>query len=87
MFSIKLKDSYFQIPIHQDSCPFLWFALQGKVYQFLALCFGLSIVPQVFTPVSALVSEWANRRGTHLLRYLDDWLVVVESVPLLLQHL
>ena len=35
--------------------------------------------------VFALVSEWAHQRGIRLLRYLDDWLVIVQSVPLL-QH-
>ena len=30
-----------QVPIHQDSCRFLRFIADGKVYQFQALCFGL----------------------------------------------
>ena len=53
--------------------------LEGTVYQFKALCFGLSTAPQVFTRVFAAVSAWAHSRGIRLLRYLDDWLVLSSS--------
>ena len=39
-----------------------------------------------FTRVFALVLEWDHWHGIRLLRYLNDWLMIVESVPLLLQH-
>ena len=86
MFLIDLKDAYFQIPIHLDSRLYLRFCLGSCVYQFLALCFGLSTAMQVFAGVFAMISEWAHRRGVRLLRYLDDWLVVAVSLPLLLRH-
>ena len=70
--SIDLKDTYFQIPIHQSSRKLLWFMSEGTVYQFKALCFGLSTAPQVFTSVFAAVSAWAHSHGIRLLRYLDD---------------
>ena len=47
----------------------------GTVYQFKALCFGLSTTPQVLTRVFAAVSAWAHSHGISLLWYLDDWLV------------
>ena len=34
----------------------------------------------------SLILEWIHRRGIQLLCYLGDWLVIAESVPLLLQH-
>ena len=46
------------------------------VYQFRALCFGLSTAPQAFTRVMAPVSLIMHRHGFRLLRYLDDWLVL-----------
>ena len=52
---------------------------EGTVYQFRALCFGLSTAPQVFTRVFAVVSAWAHSHGIRLLRYLDDWLVLSSS--------
>ena len=77
--SLDLKDAYFQIPIHGSSRKLLRFMSEGTVYQFKALCFGLSTAPQVFTKVFAAVSAWAHYRGIRLLRYLDDWLVLASS--------
>ena len=44
--SLDLKDAYFQIPIHGSSRKLLRFMSEGTVYQFKALCFGLSTAPQ-----------------------------------------
>ena len=77
--SLDLKDAYFQIPIHRSSRKLLRFMSEGTVYQFQALCFGLSTAPQVFTRVFAVVSAWALSHGIRLLRYLDDWLVLSSS--------
>ena len=77
--SLDLKDAHFQIPIHGSSRKLLRFMSEGTVYQFKALCFGLSTAPQVFTRVFAAVSAWAHSRGIRLLRYLDDWLVLSSS--------
>ena len=49
LFSIDLKDSYFQIPVHLESRPYLRLCLKRQAYQFCALCFGLFMAPQVFT--------------------------------------
>ena len=59
MFSVDLQDAYFQVPVHQESHLYLRFCVERCVYQFKALCFGLSTAPQVFTRVFVLVSEWA----------------------------
>ena len=77
--SLDLKDAYFQILIHPSSRKLLRFTSEGTVYQFRALCFGLSTAPQVFTRVFAVVSVWARSHGIRLLRYLDDWLVLSSS--------
>ena len=77
--SLDLKDAYFQIPIHQSSRKLLRFTSEGTVYQFRALCFGLSTAPQVFTRVFAAVSAWSHTHGIRLLRYLDGWLIFASS--------
>ena len=76
--SLDLKDAYFQILIHRSSRKLLRFTSEGTVYQFQALCFGLSTAPQVFTR-DPVVSAWAHSHGIRLLRYLDDWLVLSSS--------
>ena len=72
-------DAYFQIPIHRSSRKLLRFTLEGTVYQFRDLYFGLSTAPQVFTRVFAAVSAWAHSHGIRLLRYLYDWLLLASS--------
>ena len=40
--SIDLREVYLQVPVHPESRPFLRFVSKGCVFQFKALCFGLS---------------------------------------------
>ena len=54
IFSADLKDAHFQIPIHPETLPYLWFALNGKVFQFEPLCF-------VFSTASRGCSPWCWR--------------------------
>ena len=84
--SVNLRDTYFQIPIHQSSRKLLRFLSGGVVYQFKALCFRLSTAPQVFTWVFAVVSAWAHSRGIRLLRYLDNGLVLASSEAVAKKH-
>ena len=77
--SLDLKDAYFQIAIHGSSRKLLRFMSKGTVYQFKALCFGLSTAPQVFTRVFAAVSAWAHARGIRLLLYLVGSLLLGEE--------
>ena len=79
MVSIDLKDAYLQIPIHPASRRFLRFTARGKTWQFRVLCFGLSTAPQVFTRMMAPVSGFLHQLGIRMLRYLDDWLILVSS--------
>ena len=63
MISIDLKDAYLQVPIHPSSKKFLRFVVDGRVYQFKALCFGLSTAPQVFTRIMAPVSSFLHSQA------------------------
>ena len=87
MASIDLREAYLQVPVHPESRPFLRFVTNGQVYQFTALCFGLSMAPQVFTRVMAPVSAILHSLGIRMRRYLDDWLVQSSSRESLLQDL
>ena len=52
-----------EVLMHPKSRWFLRFMAFGKVYQFTALCFGLSAAPQVFTWVMAPISEFLHSLG------------------------
>ena len=85
MCSINLKDAYFQTLIHPDSHPNLQFALQGKVYQCQAPFWPYYSFPGLYQDIRFGVGV-GSLEGIRLLCYLDDWLVVEELVPLLLQY-
>ena len=87
MVSLDLKDAYLQVPIHPDSRKYLRFVASGRVYQFKALCFGLSMAPQVFTRVMTPVAAILHRAGFRICRYLDDWLIQAASRVQVLQAL
>ena len=87
MASIDLKEAYLQVPVHPASRHFLRFVFRDTVYQFKALCFGLSTAPQVFTRVMAPVSAILHSMGIRMRRYLDDWLVQSASRESLLRDL
>ena len=87
MASIDLREAYLQVPVHPASCHFLRFMFRDTVYQFKALCFGLSTAPQVFTWVMAPVSAILHSLGIRMRRYLDDWLVQSSSQESLLEDL
>ena len=53
--------------------------MEESVYQFRALCFGLSAAPQVFPRVMAPVSAIMHRHGFQILWYLNDWLVLAST--------
>ena len=48
---IDFKDTYFHIPIQEQSRKCLRFHIQGRAYQFKALPFGLSTAPLEFTMI------------------------------------
>ena len=69
------------------SRPFLRFLLRDTVYQFQALCFGLSTALPVITWVMAPVSAILHSLGIRMRRFLDTWLVQSSSQESLLEVL
>ena len=77
--------AYFHIPIQEQSRKYLRFHVQGKMYQFKALTFGLSTAPIEFTVIAKEVKLMAIDRGIRILQY--DWLVRARSHQICLQHI
>ena len=70
MVSLDLEDAYLQVLVHPSSRRYLGFCMGDSVYQFPALCFGLSMAFQAFTHVMAPVSSIMHCHGFQILRYL-----------------
>jgi uncharacterized membrane protein YgcG len=73
---IDLKDAYLTVPIHPSHQRFLQLQWQGRLYQFTCLPFGLSSAPWAFTKLLKPVVAFLRRRGSRLIIYLDDILVI-----------
>ena len=84
--SLDLRDAYFHIPIHRKSRRYLRFFFKGKIYQFRALPFGLSVSPYVFSRVLKAVLRHVRRLGIRVHAYLDDWLQLSVSEVQSWQH-
>lgn len=77
--SVDFSDAYHHIPIRPEHYRFLCFRVGGKLYWYIALPFGLSTAPRLFTDVLAPVKAWARLRDMVLFQYLDDWLNLADS--------
>ena len=84
--SIDFKDAYFYIPIQEQSRKYLRFHVQGRIYQFKVLPFGLSTAPMEFTVIAKEVKLVAIHKGIRIHQYLDNWLVRARSHDVGLQH-
>ncbi|CAC5417093.1 unnamed protein product [Mytilus coruscus] len=59
----------------------------GKMYQFVALCFGPSQAPRVFTKIVTVIAAHLRIQNVRLATYLDDWLLVnMQKYSLLLDR-
>ncbi|KAL0187588.1 hypothetical protein M9458_014687, partial [Cirrhinus mrigala] len=84
--AIDLKDAYFHVSILPRHRPFLWFAFEGRAYQYKVLPFGLSLSPRVFTKVTEAALAPLREVGIRILNYLDDWLILAHSWDLVCAH-
>jgi hypothetical protein len=83
---LDLSDAYFHIPISLASRKFLRFVWNNKVYQFLAVPFGLVVAPQVFTRVFQTVIAHLHTLLIQAHSYLDDSLLKEFDSEILSRH-
>ncbi len=84
--AIDLKDAYFHVSILPRHRSFLWFAFEGRAYQYKVLPFGLSLSSHVFTKVAEAALVPLREQGVRILNYLDDWLILAQSRDQLCEH-
>ena len=77
--SIDFSDAYHHIPICPAHYRYLCFQIGGRRFWYIALPFGPSPAPKLFTDVMAPVKAWARHRSLVLFQYLDDWLNLAET--------
>ena len=72
---IDIKDAYLHIPVQRKFRKYLRFAVDGVVYEFKTLPFGLNVSPRIFTQVLKPVLGHLRRQGILVHGYLDDWII------------
>ena len=80
MGKIDLKDAYLMVPVWEKHHKYLKFAWGGQCYQFKSLPFGLATAPQTFTKLLQSVAVEMKRKGGCLIMYLDNTLVMAQSL-------
>ena len=80
MVKLDLQDAYLSVPMHKDMCKYLRFCWEGDVFEVLCLPFGLGPAPMVFTKLLKPVVSYLRLQGIRILVYLDDMLLMAQSV-------
>ena len=81
MVKIDLKDAYFTVLLCQGHQTFVRFKLEGTLYEFACLPFGLA--PRVFTKIMKPIVAFLRQLGIRLIMYLDNLLIMAQSNEIL----
>ena len=87
MVKIDLSEAYFSLPVHTTSRKFLRFLWKGKIYEYVALPFGLAVRPRYFTKTMKPIIAFLRRMGVRIVIYLDDMILMNQSSHMLLKDL
>ena len=87
LVKLDLKDAYLTVPVNAQYQKFLRFQWETKLYQCVALPFGLSSAPRTFTKLMKPVMASLRSKGVRLVIYLDDILILNATKSQLLLEL
>lgn len=73
--TVDLQDAFFGVPIAEASQCYLAFVIDGIVYVFLYMPFGLAVAPWAFSRVIRPLKGFCHRQDLSLHSYLDDFLL------------
>ena len=71
LVKLDLKDAYLSVPVNAQCQKFLRFLWETKLYQCVALPFGLSLAPRTFTKLMKPVIASLRSEGIRLVIHLD----------------
>ena len=87
LLKLDLKDAYLTVSIDQGHRKYLRFRWQGQMWQFRVLPFGLNSASWTFTKLTKPIVSTLRRLGIRVIIYLDDMLVLADSVQEARVHL
>ena len=71
---LDFLDVYLHIPVHRSYRKYLRFVVDGRIYQFGAMPFGLGPAPLKFVQLIKPVKVMTLRLNLQVFQYIDDWL-------------
>ena len=80
MASLDLQDAFLTVAMHPSCFKYLCFDFEGVRYCFIALVFGLSCAPRIFTKLLKVPLSSLRLRGIKNSAWLDDILFVGSSL-------
>ena len=86
MCNLDLKNAYFCVPLKKESRKYVWLQWEGTLtlYEFLCLCFDLSLAPLIFTKILKVPISLLRRLQVRVIIYLDDMLLMSQTLEELL---
>ena len=80
----RFEGRFFTVPLDKSCRHLVRFLWEGNLCEFLCLCFGLEPVPRVFTKILKVPISLLRRLNIRVLIYLDDMLLMSQSIERLL---
>ena len=77
--SLDCQDAFLTIAMHPDCYKFLCFDFEGVRYCFIALVFGLTCAPRIFSKLLKVPLSFLRLKGVKNSAWLDDILLVASS--------
>ena len=85
--SLDCQDAFLTIAMHLDFYKYLCFDFEGVRYCFIALVFGLTCAPRIFSKLLKIPLSYIRIKGLKNSSWLDDILLVSSSSSLSLSHI
>jgi Reverse transcriptase (RNA-dependent DNA polymerase) len=73
MYTIDIQKAFLNCRLHPSSRRFLRFYLQGQLFEWHSLVFGLSTIPHDFQALTSWIAQKMRHEGLNLLVYFDDF--------------
>ena len=84
--TVDLQDAFYHVPVAWFFHIFLAFVVDGQIYVFQVLPFGLSIAPWAFSRVTKPVKAFIHKIPISFHTFLDDFLILAVSKESLVSH-
>ena len=85
--SLDCQDAFLTIAMHPEFYKYLCFDFEGVRYCFIALVFGLTCAPRIFSKLLKIPLSYIRIKGLKNSSWLDDILLVSSSSSLSLSHI